>query len=194
MCLTMNLKASANSTSHGVPVTRYEASPDTFDRDGCFCPEVGSGLCLPPGYLNLQSCYPDMSPPLAVSFPHGLHAPTNPLLTQQPSPDHDMHNIFLDINTGLGIPMTMQINFQLSAILQPDPAFPVLNKINTTRLVPLLWASEGFQSPGPSMVSLIKLTLAIPAIISYGLPSLLMAVGILIISVLSRRSRSRSPN
>ena len=191
MCLTLNMIASTNFTSHGVPVTRYEAEHDAFSRDGCFCPDNITSLCLPPGYLNLESCYPDMSPPLAASFPHGLHSPANSLLTQPPTPDLGRHNIFLDINTELGLPLAMQVNFQLSAILRPDPAFPIVDKIRQTRLVPLLWASEGFQSPGLSTLALIRLSLAMPAILSYGLPSLMVTLGVLLISVLLwRRYRS----
>ena len=26
-------------------------------------------------YLHLEPCYPDISPPMAVSFPHGLYSP-----------------------------------------------------------------------------------------------------------------------
>ena len=31
-------------------------------------------ICLP-RYLHLEPCYPDISPPMAVSFPHGLYSP-----------------------------------------------------------------------------------------------------------------------
>merc|ERR1712107_592103 len=50
-------------------------------------------------------------------------------------------------------PMAVHVSFQLSAVLQPDPAFPLLQNINGTKLVPLFWASEGFSSPSSWMVS-----------------------------------------
>ena len=77
----------------------------------------------------------------------------------------------------------MQVSFQLSAILRPDPAFPLVDKINQTRLVPLLWASEGFDSPGSGMVAAIRLVLALPAIISYGLPSLIITAALIVTAV-----------
>ena len=177
------MSALSNSSLGGVPVTRYQAGPATFLREDCFCSSLSSSLCLPRGYLSLESCYPDMQPPLAVSAPHGLHSPRNSLLTQPPSPDPARHEIFLDINRELGLPLAMQVSFQLSAILRPDPAFPLVDRINQTRLVPLLWASEGFDSPGSGMVAAIRLVLALPAIISYGLPSLIITAALIVTAV-----------
>ena len=194
LCLSLELSASGNSSLQGVPVTRYQADPDSFQREDCFCSDLTTtGLCLPRGYLSLESCYPDMQPPLAVSFPHGLHSPPSPLLTHTPAPDPSLHNIFLDVNTQLGLPLAMQVSFQLSAILRPDPSFPLVDKINQTRLVPLLWASEGFAGPDTGLVSAVKLVLALPAIISYGLPALITAVGGIILAIqLARRVRNSS--
>ena len=78
-----------------------------MDQDKCYCPEDS---CLPPGYLDLAPCYPDIAPPLAVSFPHGLHSPVNPLLTHPPSPDTTKHSMFIDINNQLGVPLAVQVN------------------------------------------------------------------------------------
>ena len=172
LCLSLELSATANTSSQGVPVTRYQAGPDTFQREDCFC-----SSCLPRGYIDLESCYPDMQPPLAVSFPHGLHSAKSPL----------------DINPQLGLPLAMQVSFQLTAILRPDPSFPVVDKINQTRLVPLLWASDGFTGPGTGLVAAIKLVLALPAIIAFGLPAIITAVGVLILALqLSRIVRNNS--
>ena len=193
LCLCLELSASGNSSLQGVPVTRYQAGPDSFQREDCFWSDLTTGLSLPRGYLSLESCCPDMQPPLAVSFPHGLHSPSSPLLTHPPAPDPSRHNIFLDINTELGLPLAMQVSFQLSAFLRPDPAFPLVDKINQTRLVPLLWASEGFEGPGTGLVTVIKLVLALPAIISYCLPALIAAAGGFIFAKqLTRRIRNSS--
>ena len=188
LCLSLELSATANTSSQGVPVTRYQAGPDTFQREDCFC-----SSCLPRGYIDLESCYPDMKPPLAVSFPHGLHSAKSPLVTHPPAPQPARHNIFLDINPQLGLPLAMQVSFQLTAILRPDPSFPVVDKINQTRLVPLLWASDGFTGPGTGLVAAIKLVLALPAIIAFGLPAIITAVGVLILALqLSRIVRNNS--
>ena len=40
--------------------------------------------------------------------------------------------------------MLLQVSFQISAVLRPDPSFPILDSIQGTRLVPLFWATEGF--------------------------------------------------
>merc|ERR1712127_400705 len=131
----------------GIPVSRYSADVDSMKQDSCYCPSPESSPCLPDGYLSLAPCYPDISPPMAVSFPHGLHSPPNSLLTHSPRPDDSKHSVFMDINRELGVPLAVRVSFQLSAILIPDYSFPLLDKINSTRLVPLFWASEGFSEP-----------------------------------------------
>ena len=108
MCRTLSMVKISDHEISDIPVTRYQAHPDSLSRDQCYCPH-GEESCLPSGYLNLESCYPDISPPLAVSFPHGLNSPSNPLLTHPPSPDHDKHNIFFDINNQLGVPLAAQV-------------------------------------------------------------------------------------
>ena len=40
--------------------------------------------------------------------------------------------------------MLLQVSFQITAVLRPDPSFPILDSIQGTRLVPLFWATEGF--------------------------------------------------
>lgn len=182
MCRTVEMVAVEEFTIQDIPVTRYEAAKDSLEQDSCYCPDTtNSSLCLPSGYLNLESCYPHISPPLAVSFPHGLHSPSNPLLTHPPSPHYDQHNLHIDINNQLGVPLAVQVNFQLSAILRPDPSFPILNKIKETRLVPLFWASEGFDSPSDWMVSQTKLALGLPAALSLGGAGGLMGLGLLLV-------------
>ena len=179
MCRTVDMVAVEDFTIQDIPVTRYEAEEDSLHQAACYCPEPS--LCLPSGYLSLESCYPDIRPPLAVSFPHGLHSPTNPLLTYTPAPDYEKHNIYLDINNQLGVPLAVQVNFQLSAILRPDLAFPILDKINTTRLVPLFWASEGFHSPSDWMVSQTKLALRLPGALSLGGAGAVLGLGLLLV-------------
>jgi len=181
MCRTVEMVEVEKFTIQDIPVTRYEAEHDTLEQEACYCPDPGSGECLPSGYLSLESCYPDITPPLAVSFPHGLHSPPNSLLTHRPRPDYHKHNIHIDLNTQLGVPLAVQVNFQLSAILRPDPAFPVLNKINQTRLVPLFWASEGFDSPTDWIVSQTKLALRLPSALSLGGAGAILGLGLLLV-------------
>merc|ERR1712110_461266 len=69
-----------------------------------------------------------------------------------------------DVNRELGVPMAVHVSFQLSAVLQPDPAFPLLQNINRTKLVPLFWASEGFSSPTPWMLSTTSMALSLPSL------------------------------
>ena len=115
----------------GIPVTRYTAAPDSLAQSPCYCPNNSSSTsCLPSGYLDLGPCYPDIAPPLAVSFPHGVHSPPNPLLTHPPRPRVEEHSLYFDINRELGVPLAAQVSFQLSAILRPDPAFPLLSSIS----------------------------------------------------------------
>merc|ERR550534_2425507 len=83
------------------------------------------------------------------------------MLTHTPKPDPKKHGIYMDVNRELGVLMAVHVSFQLSAVLQPDPAFPLLQNINRTKLVPLFWASEGFSSPTPWMVSTTRMALSL---------------------------------
>ena len=192
-----------------------------------------SSPCLPAGYLALEPCYPDIAPPLAVSFPHGLHSPANSLLTHPPAPSPAQHALTMDIVPELGVPLAVAVRFQvvtqsifvwfvptndflttyhfttqLSAILSPDPVFPVLNKLNSTRLVPLFWASEGFDGPTDWMVQQVgivvgctslhdctllqtRLALALPAATAHGLAALSCLAGLLTLATAIYRQRRR---
>jgi len=62
------------------------------------------------GYLNLAPCYPEIGPPLAVSFPQSLHAPPTPLLWgHTPAHDPALHQTFMDINMDIGAPLAAQV-------------------------------------------------------------------------------------
>jgi len=185
MCRTLEMVSKEEHSIDGIPVTRYTADPRSMDQDKCYCPEDS---CLPPGYLDLAPCYPDIAPPLAVSFPHGLHSPSNPLLTHPPSPDASKHSMFIDINNQLGVPLAVQVSFQLSAILRPDPSFPLLNSLNSTKLVPLFWAGEGFDQPNNWMLSHTKMALGLPVAASLGCAGGMLGLGLcLIVFWLCRR-------
>jgi hypothetical protein len=194
MCRKLELTAREERTLEGIPVTRYTAATDSLRQDACYCPDTQRTPCLPSGYLNLEPCYPDISPPLAVSFPHGLHSPPNRLLTTAPRPDPAKHELFMDINRELGVPLAVRVSFQLSAVLRPDPAFPFLDRLNSTRLVPLFWASEGFPGPTPWMASTTRLALALPALGARATAGSLLLLGILIAFTTIGLARRRDRN
>ena len=193
MCRNIDMVSQEKLTISGIDVTRYIADPKSMAQDSCYCPDPQTP-CLPSGYLNLEPCYPEISPPMAVSFPHGLHSPPNQMLTHQPSPNNTAHHMYMDINTKLGVPLAVQVRFQLSAVLRPDPYFPILNKLNSTKLVPLFWASEGFDQPTSWMVGNTKLALGLPSAAALGLAGgLLMLVVCTVLGGLwSRMRRSRT--
>merc|ERR1712107_408634 len=107
------------------------------------------------------------------------------------------HGIYMDVNRELGVPMAVHVSFQLSAVLQPDPAFPLLQNINGTKLVPLFWASEGFSSPSSWMVSTTSMALSLPSLGAQGISIGLLLGGVLTLITLAmgalarRRSRAR---
>jgi len=180
MCRTLELTASHTHDIEGIPVTRYTAHPEALAQSPCFCPHNSTDpdSCLPSGYLDLGPCYPDISPPLAVSFPHGIHSPPNSLLTHPPRPQASEHSMYFDINTQLGVPLAARVSFQLSAILRPDSSFPLLSSISSTRLVPLFWASEGFTEPSSWMLSHTRMALALPSAASLGAAGSLLGLGL----------------
>ena len=71
-----------------------------------------------------------------------------------------------------------QVSFQLSAMLRPDTSFPLLDSINSTRLVPLFWASEGFSQPNSWMISHTKMALEMPVVASLGCAGGLLGLGL----------------
>jgi len=193
MCRNIDMVSQENLTISGIDVTRYIADPNSLAQDSCYCPDPQTP-CLPSGYLNLEPCYPEISPPMAVSFPHGLHSQPNQMLTHQPSPNTTAHHMYMDINTKLGVPLAVQVSFQLSAVLRPDPYFPILNRLNSTRLVPLFWASEGFDQPTSWMVGNTKLALALPSAAALGLAGVLLVLGVCLVlgGLCSRKRRRRT--
>jgi len=75
MCRKLQMQARYSHSIEGVDVTRYTVDKDSMKQDKCYCPQPEVTPCLPDGYLHLEPCYPDISPPMAVSFPHGLYSP-----------------------------------------------------------------------------------------------------------------------
>lgn len=192
MCRNIAMVAQENFTIEGIDVTRYIADPQSLAQDSCYCPNSDTP-CLPSGYLNLEPCYPDISPPMAVSFPHGLYSPPPQILTHPPSPNTTSHTMYMDINTRLGVPLAVQVPFQLSAVLRPDPYFPLLDRLNSTKLVPLFWASEGFEEPNMWMVANTRLALALPHAGAHGVAGGLVALGVCLLVGLSwTRRRGRT--
>jgi len=198
MCRKLQMQARYSHSIEGVDVTRYTVDKDSMKQDKCYCPQPEVTPCLPDGYLHLEPCYPDISPPMAVSFPHGLYSPAPRMLTHTPKPDPSKHEIYMDVNRELGVPMGVHVSFQLSALLQPDPAFPLLENVNRTKLVPLFWATEGFSTPTPWMVSTTNLALSLPSLGAQGISiGLLLLGGVLTLITLAmgalarRRSKSR---
>ena len=65
--------------------------------------------------------------------------------------------------------MLLQVSFQISAVLRPDPSFPILDSIQGTRLVPLFWATEGFtevRSLSVVLLIIIVMIIIMPIILS----------------------------
>ena len=84
----------------------------------------------------------------------------------------------------------VQISFQLSAILRPDSSFPLLHRLDRTRLVPLFWATEGFLEPNTWMLSHTKMALEMPVVASLGCAGGLLGLGLcfLVIWLWKRKS------
>jgi len=190
MCRNIDMVSQENFTIEGIDVTRYIADPQSLAQDSCYCPDPDIP-CLPSGYLNLEPCYPEISPPLAVSFPHGLYSQRNKMLTHPPTPNTTTHTMYMDINTRLGVPLAVQVPFQLSAVLRPDKYFPILDKLNSTKLVPLFWASEGFEEPNSWMVTNTRLALALPSAAAHGVSGGLVFLGVCLLLALMWTSRRR---
>jgi len=100
-------------------------------------------------------------------------------------PNSTTHGFFLDMEPSLGVPLRINVRFQLNILLRPDPAFPPLAKLKRPLTVqPLLWAVEGYDQlyDGKPPAKLL-LVLALPRFVAAALAAVLTAAGVLIMVV-----------
>lgn len=98
--------------------------------------------CLPTGLMDLSRCKA-AAPPSAASMPHFLYTPAY-VHGQFPSispPDPERHRSFVVLEETTGVPINLQLKFQINIATFHDPDFAVLRNLNTT-IVPVLWINQ----------------------------------------------------
>ena len=92
----------------------------------------------------------------------------------------------MEIEPNLGVPVNMQIRFQVNLLLQRDTAFPPLAHLKQDfSVLPLFWAQEGYDTIPDSTLTLIDVAILAPQLATWGLISSLLLLGGALISASS---------
>ena len=111
-----------------------------------------------------------------------------------PAKKHD-HELYIEIEPNLGVPVNMQIRFQVNLLLRRDSAFPPLaNLQQDLTVIPIFWAQEGYDTVPDSTLTLMDIAILSPQIATGGLILFLLLLGGAITSttVIKHYKRRRS--
>ena len=89
----------------------------------------------------------------------------------------------MEIEPNLGVPVSMQIRFQVNLLLQRDSAFPPLaNLREDLTVLPIFWAQEGYDTVPDSTLTLMDVAILAPHLATGGLILGFLLLGIALIS------------
>jgi len=98
-------------------------------------------------------------------------------------PTEEDHQMYIEIEPKLGVPVNMQIRFQVNLLLNRDSAFPPLANLSSDLTVlPIFWAQEGYNTVPDSTLMLMDFAILAPQIATYGLIFFLLFLGGILIS------------
>ena len=100
-------------------------------------------------------------------------------------PSKEDHEMYIDIEPILGVPVNMQIRFQVNLLLNRDSSFPPLAKLpNELTVLPIFWAQEGYDTVPESTLLLMDIAILTPQIATFCLIlGLSLLGGVLIMSI-----------
>ena len=110
-------------------------------------------------------------------------------------PTKEDHEMYIEIEPTLGVPVNMQIRFQVNLLLNRDSAFPPLAKLqNDLTVLPVFWAQEGYNTVPDSTLMLMDFAILAPQIATGGLILCLLLLGGALISatVIKEWKRNRA--
>ena len=149
LCRSLPLVYEADTVSQGVPGYRFVPPKDIFSPpeenpdNACYCMNE-AGCKVPRGVFNMSAC--SFGSPVMISWPHFFQA--DPKLLEDVvglKPEQSKHQLFMDIQPKLGIPLVAQarsqINIQMYKMDEVKPAEGLRDMI-----FPFMWFSSGIES------------------------------------------------
>ena len=148
LCRSLPLVYEADVVSQGVPGYRFVPPKDIFSppeenpANACYCMNE-AGCSVPRGVFNMSAC--SFGSPVMMSWPHFFQA--DPKLLEDViglKPEQAKHQLFMDIQPKLGIPLVAQarhqINIQMYKMDEVKPAEGLRDMI-----FPFMWFSSGIE-------------------------------------------------
>jgi lysosome membrane protein 2 len=194
ICRSVHLNAIEKKTILDIPGLRFVLPPEIFDysieRNHGFCNPADTSYfeaqngsyCLPYGLMDVSRCQPG-NPPIAVSFPHFLHAdPEVQASVDGLRPDYDTHTTFVDLEPTSGLLLRASRKLQINVKVKQFEGFGALSTVKSV-VIPACWLNEtatldtGAGSTQEMVYGLLVQTVGIVHLVCY----LLMAVGSLIL-------------
>lgn len=126
--------------------------------------------------------------PVAISFPHFMHASRLQAAIDGLVPDYHEHRSYFDIEPHFGVTMEAQVKLQVNVQVHPAASVEGYNRFKPT-LMPYLWMVEGGQMGEDTRATLFNCIMAFN--LGYGLCLLVSAPGLLILAWLIFRCRKR---
>ena len=111
-----------------------------------------------------------------------------------PAKKHE-HELYIEIEPNLGVPVNMEIRFQVNLLLRRDSAFPPLANLQQDfTVIPIFWAQEGYSTVPDSTLTLMDFAILSPQLATGGLILVFLLFGgtIIVITVIKHCKRRRS--
>ncbi|XP_076360019.1 protein croquemort-like [Tachypleus tridentatus] len=149
ICRSISLKFYEETQVRRVKAYRYVAEKTLLDNgeedpdNRCFCLSDATS-CLPSGALNVSSC--QFNAPAIVTYPHFLYAdPTYAASVEGMKSDPEKHQMFVDIQPDLGIPMNIAARMQINIVFERVEDMSFFQNISSRIYFPIFWFSETAQ-------------------------------------------------
>ncbi|XP_022240630.1 protein croquemort-like [Limulus polyphemus] len=149
ICRSITLKFHEETQVKQVKAYRYLAEKTMLDngeedRDNrCFCLSDAT-RCLPRGGLNVSSC--QFNAPAVVTYPHFLYAdPAYATTVDGMKADPEKHQMFVDIQPDMGIPMNIAARMQINIVFERVKDMSFFQNITSRIYFPIFWFSETAQ-------------------------------------------------
>ncbi|VVD05273.1 unnamed protein product [Leptidea sinapis] len=122
----------------GFPISRFKMDESAFNKSSPFACTCTKN-CLPDGFVDIGSCYYGF--PIALSKPHFLDAdPEQQKMFVGMHPDPEAHASHVDIETSIGVPLSLRTNMQVNIAVRASGGNPSIRPVKD-KVLPLMWLS-----------------------------------------------------
>ena len=141
-----------------------DPNPEKKNPDNeCHCLKKGGFKCFKSGVMNMEPCKREAQAPLALSMPHFYQADESFQNTVHGlKPEKSKHEFYMDIVPEFGMPLSIQLRFQLNMVLTRNEKVPEIANMEKEIVMPFLWAQVGFNEPSTYMSKLFRFSLEAP--------------------------------